>query len=170
MALMTSFPVLSKLGEKGRKEITMKLNTKRNVFAVYMIMLIALCFLCHDKAYADITGVWDMTSSYTDTNGSAGKSTEELTFFQNGTEIIADSVATSSKNRAGRHYGKIIDINPGIDTIAKPIRMIQFTRVDIGRGNYVAVSIGFISGDDKRISGYFIDVNGIKGTFVMIKR
>lgn len=148
----------------------MKLNMKRKLVAVYMVMSIALCLLCFDKAYADITGIWDMTSNYTNTDGSAGKSAEELTFFQNGTEITADSVATSSKNRIGRHYGKIIDTNPGIDTIAKPIRMIQFTRVDVGSGNYVALSIGFVSENDKRISGYFIDVNGVKGTFVMIRR
>ena len=121
-------------------------------------------------AYADLTGVWEMRADWVRPDRTVGSSITEFTLYQNGTEVIGESVATSNKDIVGHTFGRIINTVPGTETIKNPHHMIRLTRVDIGTGNYKALYIGFISEDARSIQGYFVDVNGVHGTIVMAKR
>lgn len=145
------------------------MNKKVNIFIIFAVLASVICSQ-YGVAYAELSGKWVYVSNYTNPDGSTGTGVSEVTVFQNGTEFVADNVATTWYNRQGRLYGKIIDTNPGTDTLAHTRRLIQFTRVDIDGGNYVGVRIGFVSEGDDKITGYFIDVNGVEGTFVMTKQ
>lgn len=145
------------------------MNQKEKHFSRFVVFAI-IAFLFSGNIYAQLSGTWVLHSSYTNPDGTTGTGSSELILVQNGTEIVADNVATSHNNTVGRNYGGIIEATPGSDTIAHPYRLIKLTRVDVGGGNYVGIMVGIISKDENKITGYGVDVNGVLATITMTRR
>lgn len=99
-----------------------------------------------------------------------GNQTSELqvAIFQNGSEVIFTSKASSNKDIPGHGWGRVTRTEKGSETITAPVGLVEMTRVD-GVEKYVAKFIGVIASSAK-ISGYFVDVNGRGGSFTMEKQ
>jgi hypothetical protein len=125
-----------------------------------------LTLLLPGWAMADLTGVWEVTSSYTWPNGVKGSSTGIVDMIQTENKLTAIQRMTSENDRIGEKTGYYFPAATGNGVISEPYNLVQLVRKDPGT-QYMALSIGIVSRDNQFIQGYFVDINGAEGTFTM---
>jgi hypothetical protein len=128
-----------------------------------LIAFVLVMYASHSSA-GEMSGKWLLRA----THGNKTSSQTQMNIIQNGSEVVFTSKAVSNKDIPGQGWGRVIVTEKGKETVSTPAVLVEMTRVDT-LGNYIAKFIGVVDSNTK-ISGYFVDANGARGSFVMEKQ